>query len=109
MDVVELSGAHIRKFYSEMGARFERFLVSHRDEALSPDIRPGVPAATAVMLVSRFFLHYWAVEMLFGVPNQFGRESELVVREVADILRHGIVKAGATAAPARPVLAPARR
>ncbi len=112
VDVVELSGNHIRKFYSEMGGRFERFLASHRNEALSPDIRPGVPAATAVMLVSRFFLHYWAVEMLFGVPNQFGRETELVVREVADILRHGILREGAEGAAGtspRPALARSRR
>ncbi len=112
VDVVELSGNHIRKFYSEMGGRFERFLASHRNEALSPDIRPAVPAATAVMLVSRFFLHYWAVEMLFGVPNQFGRETEVVVREVADILRHGILREGVEGAAGtsqRAALARSRR
>ena len=115
VDVVELSGNHIRKFYSDMGARFERFLASHRAEALSSDMRPGVTPSTAVMLVSRFFLHYWAVEMLFGVPNQFGRDTELVVREVAGIFRRGILREGgesagaiATAA-ARPMLARSRR
>ena len=32
VDVVEFEASHIRKFYSEMAGRFERFLALHRDE-----------------------------------------------------------------------------
>ena len=92
VDVVELSGNHIRKFYSEMASRFERFLKARGEGALSTEIRPGVPATTAVILASRVFLQYYAVEILFGVPEQFGKDTDLVVREIADILRHGMLK-----------------
>ena len=108
VDVVELSGAHIRKFYSEMASRFERFLVAHR-ETLSGEIRSGVPVTTAVMLASRVFLQYYAVEILFGVPEQFGKDSGLVVREIAEILRHGMLKGAGVAAVAPPTLVKARR
>lgn len=111
VDVVELSGNHIRKFYSEMASRFERFIVTH-GETLSGEIRPGVPVTTAVMLASRVFLQYYAVEILFGVPEQFGKDSDRVVGEIAEILRRGMLKEhglAAAAAAAPPALARARR
>ncbi len=108
VDVVELSGNHIRKFYSEMASRFERFIVAH-GETLSGEIRPGVPVTTAVMLASRVFLQYYAVEILFGVPNQFGKDSDLVMGEIAEILRHGMLNEHGLAAAAPPSLARARR
>jgi AcrR family transcriptional regulator len=108
VDVVELSGNHIRKFYSEMAARFERFLVTH-GETVSGEIRPGVPVATAVMLASRVFLQYYAVEILFGVPNQFGKDSDRVMGEIAEILRHGMLRDQAASGASRPTLARARR
>jgi AcrR family transcriptional regulator len=108
VDVVELSGNHIRKFYSEMASRFERFIVTH-GETLSGEIRPGVPVTTAVMLASRVFLQYYAVEILFGVPEQFGKGSDRVMGEIAEILRHGMLKEHGLAAIALPSLARARR
>ena len=36
----------------------------------------GVPPLAAIMVASRFFLQYFAVEILFGVPNHFGRDTE---------------------------------
>jgi len=109
VDVVELSGNHIRKFYAEMGARFERFLKARGDGALSTEIRPGVPATTAVILASRVFLHYYAVEILFGVPNQFGKDTDIVAREISDILRHGVLKETGLPSEEPPSLARARR
>jgi AcrR family transcriptional regulator len=96
VDVVELSGKHIRKFYSGMSGRFDSFLRSRvGEEVLAGRMRPEVSPLSAVMLVSRFFLHYFAVEVLFGVPNQFGKETRLAVREIAEILRHGMLLGGA--------------
>jgi AcrR family transcriptional regulator len=107
VDVVELSGDHIRKFYSGMSERFDAFIRSRvGEEMLAGRMRPGVSPLSAVMLASRFFLHYYAVEVLFGVPNQFGKDSRLAIREIAGILRHGML--GGTAdvqdAPARAAL-----
>ncbi|HEX2758332.1 MAG TPA: TetR/AcrR family transcriptional regulator, partial [Thermoanaerobaculia bacterium] len=41
VDVVELSGNHIRKFYSEMASRFERFLAAQGNETFTRNLRPG--------------------------------------------------------------------
>ena len=45
VDVVEFEGSHIRKFYSEMAGRFERFVAIHRDEIhLEGKLRPEIAA-----------------------------------------------------------------
>ncbi len=43
------------------------------------------------MLASRVFLQYFAVEVLFGVKDHYGRDSEQVIHEISDVLRHGIL------------------
>ncbi len=95
VDVVEFSGDHIRKFFTGMPGRFATLLRTHiGEEKLDARLRPGVPPVSAVMLAIRFFFHYFAVELLFGVPNQFGKETPLVLKEVADILRRGLLMSG---------------
>jgi AcrR family transcriptional regulator len=100
VDVVELSGDHIRKFYAGMPGRVAALL---RTEAGGENrvsrLRPGVSPITAAMLAARFFLHYFAVELLFGVPDQFGPATPLVLREVADILRRGLLRIPGAADP----------
>jgi hypothetical protein len=91
-----------------MAVRFERFLVSHGD-MVSGEIRPGVPVTTAVMLASRVFLQYYAVEILFDVPEQFGKDSDVVMAEIAEILRHGMLREYTAPTGTRQVLARARR
>ena len=94
VDVVEFEGRHIRRFYSEMAQRFEAFMAAHPGkDALQKKLRPGVSPVSAIMLASRFLLHYYAVEIVFGVKNHFGKNSDAVVREIADILRHGMLRA----------------
>jgi len=92
VDVVEFEGSHIRKFYSQIAERFDAFLASHYDrEELSSKLRPGVSPASAAMLVARIYLNYFAVEILFGVRDHFGKRSEESLKEIADILRYGIL------------------
>lgn len=92
VDVVEFDGSHIRKFYSDMARRFEAFMREHPGTSdLRKRLRPGVSPLSAVMLASRFFLNYFAVEILFGVPNHFGKDSRSVVREIAEILCYGML------------------
>jgi AcrR family transcriptional regulator len=98
VDVVEFGGSHIRKFYSEMAGRFERFVVAHRDELkLDGKLRPEIKPASAIMLTFRTFLQYFSVELVFGVTDHFGKDSDEVVREIACILRHGMLKPGVDA------------
>jgi AcrR family transcriptional regulator len=92
VDVVEFDGTHIRRFYSEMASRFEAFLETHRDRLALDRMRDGVSPLTAIMVASRFFLQYFAVELLFGVPNHFGRDTERALKETVDILGHGMLK-----------------
>ncbi|MDO8834019.1 MAG: TetR/AcrR family transcriptional regulator, partial [Vicinamibacterales bacterium] len=93
VDVVEFEGSHIRKFYSDMAGRFERFVEAHKDELkVENKLRPEISPASAVMLTFRTFLQYFAVEIVFGVPDHFGKSSEEVVGEIAHILRHGMLK-----------------
>jgi AcrR family transcriptional regulator len=93
VDVVEFEGSHIRKFYSDMAGRFERFIDAHRDEIkVEEKLRAEIAPAAAVMLAFRTFLQYFAVEIVFGVQEHFGKSSDQVVREIADILRHGMLK-----------------
>ena len=101
VDVVELSGEHIRKYYAGMPGRVAALLRTQAgNESLAARLRPGVSPVSAVMLAARFFLHYFAVEHLFGVPNQFGAETPAVLREVADIFRRGVLQSGAPTGPA---------
>ena len=93
VDVVEFEGKHIRRYYSEMANRFEVFVASRPAEAgIRQKLRPGVSPVSAIMLASRFLLHYYAVEIVFGVKNHFGKNSDDVLKEIADMLRHGMLR-----------------
>ncbi|MBI2841328.1 MAG: TetR/AcrR family transcriptional regulator [Acidobacteria bacterium] len=99
VDVVEFEGRHIQKFYSEMSARFARFLArSGGDIQMKRRLRHGISPLSAVMLASRFLLQYFAVEIVFGVPDQFGKDTDEVIREFAEILRHGMLRPEVTRA-----------
>jgi AcrR family transcriptional regulator len=92
VDVVEFDGTHIRKFYADMASRFERFLALNGDRMQLERLRPDVSPLAAVMLASRFFLQYFTVELLFGVPNHFGLDTDRAVAEIVDILEHGMLR-----------------
>lgn len=93
VDVVELEGSHVRKFYTEMSGRFARFLEREdRGKLLAKRLRPGVSPLSAVMLAGRFLLQYYATEILFAVPDHFGKSNEEVMSEIADVLRHGMLR-----------------
>jgi AcrR family transcriptional regulator len=92
VDVVEFEGSHIRKFYSDMASRFESFLDTPEARPSLAALRPGVSPLLAVMLATRFLLQYFTVEILFGVPNHFGRDTDTVLGEIADLLSYGMLR-----------------
>jgi TetR/AcrR family transcriptional regulator, acrAB operon repressor len=92
VDVVEFEGTHIRRFYADMANRFQAFLEANRDHLGLDRLRDGVPPLTAVMMASRFFIQYYGVELLFGVPNHFGVDDETALKQIVDILKHGMFK-----------------
>ena len=92
VDVVEFEGRHIRKFYADMASRFEAFLEQNRDTVNLGRLRPGVSPTAAVMIASRVLLHYFSIEIVFGVPNHFGADTDTALRQIADILSHGMMR-----------------
>jgi TetR/AcrR family transcriptional regulator, acrAB operon repressor len=91
VDVIEFEGTHIRRFYAEMGDRFARLLEEQgATEELRRRLRPGVSPTLALLLTSRLFFNYFSLEILFGVDAPLGRDSSEFVKEIADIIRHGI-------------------
>ena len=93
VDVVEFDGTHIRKFYADMAGRFDAFLSSRfPGDSLREHLAPGVDPTVAVMLASRIFLQYFAVEVLFGVPDQLGLDTPTALSHMTRILGHGMLK-----------------
>lgn len=95
VDVVEFDGSHIRKFYGDMAKRFEAFMKEHGMEAeLRDKLQDGLSPISAVMLATRIFYNYFSIEILFGVKDHFGKDTDEVVREISRILRHGMLRNG---------------
>jgi AcrR family transcriptional regulator len=92
VDVIEFDGTHIRKFYGEMSQRFAKFFEDQGDiEAVQAKLRPGVSPVSALLLATRLFFNYFMLEILFNVPEPFGKESSQVVLEIADMVRNGVL------------------
>jgi len=93
VDVVEFEGTHIRKYYSDMSTRFANFIAQRfPGDELKDRLAPGIDPNTALMLASRVFLQYFAVEVLFGVPQQFGKATDPTMAAVSEILRAGMLR-----------------
>jgi AcrR family transcriptional regulator len=95
VDVVEFDGSHVRKFYEEMAERFDSFMKAHGIEgALKEKLADGLSPISAVMLATRIFYNYFSIEIIFGVKDHFGKDTDQVVGEISRILRHGMLKNG---------------
>ena len=114
VDVIEFDGSHVRKFYQDMADRFTKFLRAHQLESeIGGKIADGLSPTSAVMLATRIFFNYFSIEIIFGVKDHFGKNTDEVIGEISRILRHGMLKsAESTASATRPqplAAAPARR
>ena len=93
VDVVEFDGTHIRKFYENMAERFASFIkAAGMENELQAKLASGLSPVSAVMLATRIFYNYFSVEILFGVKDHFGKETNAAVREISRILRHGMLR-----------------
>ena len=93
VDVVEFDGTHVRKFYENMAERFDTFMkATGMEKQLAEKLADGLSPVSAVMLSTRIFYNYFTVEILFGVKDHFGMETDAAVREIARILRHGMLR-----------------
>jgi AcrR family transcriptional regulator len=92
VDVVEFDGAHLNRMYGEMADRFQAFLTQFGPKLRLDRLRDGVSPLTAIMVVTRFFIQYFAVEVAFRVPNHFGKDSNAAIKDIVDVLKFGILK-----------------
>jgi AcrR family transcriptional regulator len=95
VDVVEFDGTHVRKFYQNMADRFDAFMkATGMEKELTKKLAVGLSPVSAVMLSTRIFYNYFTVEILFGVKDHFGKETDAAVLEISRILRHGMLRNG---------------
>ena len=92
VDAVEFEGAHLKRMYGEMADRFQAFLTQHGPALRLDRLRGGVSPLTAIMVVTRFFIQYFAVEIAFRVPNHFGKDSDEAIKDIVDVLKFGILR-----------------
>jgi len=91
VDVIEFGGTHIQRFYAVMAERFTRFFEQQGElQEIKARLRPNVSPTDALLLTSRLFFNYFSLEILFGVPDPYGKGFEQMVHEIADIVRNGI-------------------
>ncbi|SRR5258708_29839749 len=92
VDVIEFDGTHIQNFYGDMPRRCKALFERHGSfDKISARLRPGVSPVSALLLTSRLFFNYFSLEIIFGVSEPFGKESAAVVKDIADMLRNGMV------------------
>lgn len=92
VDVLEFEGKHIQQFYGDMARRYADLVATEEAMAdVQSRLRPGVSPVSALMLTQRIFFNYFTIEILFNVPEPFGKDSAEAVKEIADILRKGFV------------------
>jgi AcrR family transcriptional regulator len=93
VDVVEFDGSHVRRFYENMADRFSAFIKhTGMEDELEQKLADGLSPVSAVMLATRIFYNYFTVEILFGVKDHFGKETDAAVKEISRILRHGMLR-----------------
>lgn len=92
VDAVEFEGKHLKRMYGEMADRFQAFLDQWGPTLRLDRLRDGVSPVTAIMVVTRFFVQYFAVEIAFRVPNHFGKDSDEALADIVDVLKFGILK-----------------
>ena len=92
VDVIEFDGTHIRKFYGDMAQRYADLLSGRNGgvEKIATRLKPGVEPVSALLIATRIFFNYFTIEILFNVPEPFGKKSSQVIKQISDILRNGM-------------------
>jgi TetR/AcrR family transcriptional regulator, acrAB operon repressor len=91
VDVIEFEGTHIRKFYGGLGQRFGAFVGEEALGTMKRRLRPSVSPISALLIASRVFFNYFTIEILFNVPEPFGKPAAQIIKELSDVVRNGIL------------------
>ncbi|MGA8806323.1 MAG: hypothetical protein WB973_00505, partial [Thermoanaerobaculia bacterium] len=76
---------------SELGKRYGAFVGEEALGAMRQRLRPSVSAIDALLITARVFFNYFTIEILFNVPEPFGKDAAHVIKELSDIVRNGIL------------------
>ncbi len=91
VDVIEFDGRHLRQFYEKLTSRFEEYLRTDAGRQSVALVRTGVSPLTAMQFTARLLVKYFEVEVLFGITNHYGRDSQAVLGEMTDLLKYGVL------------------
>jgi len=91
VDVIEFEGTHIRKFYGELGQRYGAYVGEEALGVMKHRLRPSVSPISALLITSRVFFNYFSIEILFNVPEPFGKDSLQAIKDLSDIVKNGIL------------------
>jgi hypothetical protein len=91
VDVIEFEGTHSRKFYGGLGQRFGAFVGEEALGTMKQRLRPAVSPISALLIASRVFFNYFTIEILFNVPEPFGKPASQIIKELSDVVRNGIL------------------
>ena len=93
VDVIEFGGTHIQKLYVNIAERYTKLFAEQEAlDFVKTRLRPDISPVSALLLTARMFFNYFSMEILFGVPEPFGKNANEVVKEMADIIRNGVCK-----------------
>lgn len=93
VDVIEFGGTHIHKWYASIAENLGRQLEdSGQLDSIRAKLRPGVSPVSAMLMTAWLYFNYFSTEILFGVESPFGKTSNEVVAEFADMIRNGICR-----------------
>ena len=91
VDVIEFEGTHIRRFYGGLGQRFGAFVGEEALGTMKQRLRPSVSPISALLITSRVFFNYFTIEILFNVPEPFGKPAAQIIKELSDVVRNGVL------------------
>src|SRR5437588_12508677 len=91
VDVIEFEGTHIRKFYGELGQRYGACVGEEALGATRQRLRPAVSPISALLITARVFFSYFTIEILFNVPEPFGKEASAVIKDLSDSVVNGLL------------------
>lgn len=90
VDVVELSGSHIKKIYGGMRERYEKKFQARLESLKAEKKFAGDDPISAMMVTTITFFFYFNIRNVFGVDNFFAASDDVAINAISKILREGL-------------------
>lgn len=90
VDVVELSGEHIRRLFGNMRKRYDALLGERLAELQDAGELGDVDPIAGVMTATIAYFYLFNIEHIFGVKRLYGGSANAAIDTIADLLRNGM-------------------